>query len=291
MAEDGPEELTHALLERGTPSLSLSLSLFLSLSRSLSLSLSVALSLSRCLVRRSALAEGWLIMYRGKPLPRCLCLPLAMMFVVYLCPSLSFSLYLSLSLPLSLSLALSLSLFLSLSLSLFLWHYLVLRRALALARAHRAQYRDTSPMKNCSPLGPYSRPVPRALWWFWGAGGALSYERGSPVRVPSSPQPSKHLEMSHRVEDGPKELTHALLSHTHSRSLALSLSLSLSLARSLALSLSFTLALSLSLSLALPLSLSLSLYSLSLCLALFGTLSSSAVRVPGSGPRTGVPRS
>ena len=33
------------------------------------------------------------------------------------------------------------------------------------------------------PLGPYSRTMPRALWWSQG-GGALSYERGTPVAVP-----------------------------------------------------------------------------------------------------------
>jgi hypothetical protein len=29
------------------------------------------------------------------------------------------------------------------------------------------------------PLGPYSRPMHRALWWSWG--GAVVYERGTPV--------------------------------------------------------------------------------------------------------------
>ena len=32
----------------------------------------------------------------------------------------------------------------------------------------------------CAPLGPYSRNMPRALWWSYG-GGAVSYERGTPV--------------------------------------------------------------------------------------------------------------
>ena len=35
------------------------------------------------------------------------------------------------------------------------------------------------------PLGPYSRAVPRVLWW--SQGGALSYERGTPVLVNVSP--------------------------------------------------------------------------------------------------------
>ena len=26
-------------------------------------------------------------------------------------------------------------------------------------------YRGTSLIRNCAPLGPYSRTVPRALWW------------------------------------------------------------------------------------------------------------------------------
>ena len=42
------------------------------------------------------------------------------------------------------------------------------------------------------PLGPYSRPMPRALWWSWGV--AISYERGTPV--PLSPSPSVFLSSS-----------------------------------------------------------------------------------------------
>ena len=26
-------------------------------------------------------------------------------------------------------------------------------------------YRSTSLKRNCFPLGPYSKPMPRALWW------------------------------------------------------------------------------------------------------------------------------
>ena len=29
-------------------------------------------------------------------------------------------------------------------------------------------------------LGPYSRNIPKVLWWSW-VGGAVSYERGTPV--------------------------------------------------------------------------------------------------------------
>ena len=42
-------------------------------------------------------------------------------------------------------------------------------------------YRGTSITRNSAPLGPYSRNVPRALWRPYG-GGAVSYERGIPVR-------------------------------------------------------------------------------------------------------------
>ena len=31
-------------------------------------------------------------------------------------------------------------------------------------------YRGTSLMRNSLPLGPYSRPVPRNLWWSWEGG-------------------------------------------------------------------------------------------------------------------------
>ena len=33
-----------------------------------------------------------------------------------------------------------------------------------------ARYRATSLIRNCHSLGPYSRPVPRTLWWSWGEG-------------------------------------------------------------------------------------------------------------------------
>ena len=41
-------------------------------------------------------------------------------------------------------------------------------------------YRGTSLIRKHPTLGPYSRPMPRALWWALG-GGAVSYERGTPV--------------------------------------------------------------------------------------------------------------
>ena len=39
-------------------------------------------------------------------------------------------------------------------------------------------YRGTSLIRNRRPLGPYSRDMPRSLWWSWG-GGAVSHERGT----------------------------------------------------------------------------------------------------------------
>ena len=34
------------------------------------------------------------------------------------------------------------------------------------------------PARHCHPMGPYSRRMPRALWWSYG-GVAVSYERGT----------------------------------------------------------------------------------------------------------------
>ena len=41
-------------------------------------------------------------------------------------------------------------------------------------------YRDTSLIRNTFLVGPYSRTMPKALWWSWG-GWAVPYERGTPV--------------------------------------------------------------------------------------------------------------
>ena len=38
----------------------------------------------------------------------------------------------------------------------------------------------TSLIRNCNLLVPYSRTVPRALWWHWWR-GAVSYERDTPA--------------------------------------------------------------------------------------------------------------
>ena len=37
-------------------------------------------------------------------------------------------------------------------------------------------YRGTSLLRNCLPLGPYSNPMPRVLWWSQGGGGVLMSE-------------------------------------------------------------------------------------------------------------------
>ena len=41
-------------------------------------------------------------------------------------------------------------------------------------------------IRKCFILGPYSRPMPRPLWWS-SEGGAVPYERGTPVHPTSSP--------------------------------------------------------------------------------------------------------
>jgi len=41
-------------------------------------------------------------------------------------------------------------------------------------------YRGTSLIRKRHPVGPYSRTMPRLLWRSWG-GGAVSYQRGTPV--------------------------------------------------------------------------------------------------------------
>ena len=38
------------------------------------------------------------------------------------------------------------------------------------------EYRGTSLMRNSAPLGPYSRTMPRALWWYQGGGLVLMSE-------------------------------------------------------------------------------------------------------------------
>ena len=56
----------------------------------------------------------------------------------------------------------------------------LLRGASSLADCYGSRYRGTSLIRNSLPLGPYSRTMP---WPYGGLtrGGALSYERGTPV--------------------------------------------------------------------------------------------------------------
>ena len=56
--------------------------------------------------------------------------------------------------------------------------------------AARQFYRGTLLIRNSAPLGPYSRNMPRALWWPY-RGRALSYERGTPVAKRVQERPSR----------------------------------------------------------------------------------------------------
>ena len=83
-----------------------------------------------------------------------------------------------------------LCLFVPMSLCLSVPISLSLSRGCPAARHGRVrainQYRGSSLIRKLHPLGPYSRPMPRALSWSLG-GGALSYEGGTPVSL------SQHL--------------------------------------------------------------------------------------------------
>jgi hypothetical protein len=59
-------------------------------------------------------------------------------------------------------------------------------------------------LRNCQPLGPYSRVMPRALRWSW-EGGALSHERGTPVlnRNPGEEQ----ADGGQRAKRGPRSFS------------------------------------------------------------------------------------
>jgi hypothetical protein len=60
------------------------------------------------------------------------------------------------------------------------------------------QDRGTSLKGNGTPLEPYGRNMPRALWWSY-EGGAVSQERGNPVgastQTASSPVPARGREL------------------------------------------------------------------------------------------------
>ena len=36
--------------------------------------------------------------------------------------------------------------------------------------SYRLEYKGTSLIRNTSLLGPYSRTIPRIIWWSWGGG-------------------------------------------------------------------------------------------------------------------------
>jgi hypothetical protein len=46
-----------------------------------------------------------------------------------------------------------------------------------------SDYRGTSLVRNSSPLGPYTRPMPRALWWSQGGGHVFMSEVPLSFRV------------------------------------------------------------------------------------------------------------
>ena len=46
--------------------------------------------------------------------------------------------------------------------------------------------------ENSAPLGPYSRNVPRALWWSWGGGLFLMSELDATLQRASAPRETQH---------------------------------------------------------------------------------------------------
>ena len=57
---------------------------------------------------------------------------------------------------------------------LYMAAMLILKQASLLSE--NASYRGTSLIRNCAPLGPYSRIMPRALWWPSGGGRFIMSE-------------------------------------------------------------------------------------------------------------------
>ena len=57
-------------------------------------------------------------------------------------------------------------------------------------------YRGTSLIRKRRPVGPYSRTMPWALWKSWG--GAVSYDRGTPVLVIRPGRGAKHVDFRRR---------------------------------------------------------------------------------------------
>ena len=52
----------------------------------------------------------------------------------------------------------------------------VAREGVTRNKKHGPSYRGTSLIRNSAPLGPYSRTMPRALWWSEGGGLFLMIE-------------------------------------------------------------------------------------------------------------------
>ena len=61
-------------------------------------------------------------------------------------------------------------------------------------------YRGTLLKRNHPPLRPYTRPVPRAPWWTQG-GGAVAYERGTPVTLIPEAQHRTREKTKQRMEE------------------------------------------------------------------------------------------
>ena len=61
-----------------------------------------------------------------------------------------------------------------------------------------APCRGTSLIRNSAPLGLHSRTMPRTLWWSW-VGGAVSYERGTPVPARWSTTLSSEANLPHTI--------------------------------------------------------------------------------------------
>ena len=67
-------------------------------------------------------------------------------------------------------------------------HFFTARIAHTPATLRRSAHRGTSPIRKRHPLGPYTKTMPRDIWWPQGGGRFLmsevplySYERGTPV--------------------------------------------------------------------------------------------------------------
>ena len=69
---------------------------------------------------------------------------------------------------------------------------LLLLRLLTLTLLHECVYRGTSLIRNNARLGPSSRTMPMALWWFWGRELFLISEVPLYLHAGSAPRNAKH---------------------------------------------------------------------------------------------------